>query len=165
MSTADHPNPVAPKVPGSAPRILIISAPYYYHVVDGMLTAAKKIFGDVRAEVTEVEVAGAFELPQALAIALRGPKKFDGFVVLGCVVRGETDHYEFISSATMDGLMRLATENAICLGQAVLTVDTLGQAVARSHETGSNKGAEAAVACLKQINIARMLTTSAVSAG
>jgi 6,7-dimethyl-8-ribityllumazine synthase len=55
----------------------------------------------------------------------------------------------------MDGLMTLAIDHAICLGTAVLTVDTLAQAVARSHETGSNKGAEAAVACLKQINIAR----------
>jgi len=140
---------------GAAPKILMVSAPYYYHVVDGMQTAAIDILKQVQADVTTVEVSGAFELPQAVAIAIKAGQTFDGYIVLGCVVRGETDHYEFICSATMDGLMTLAIDHAICLGTAVLTVDTLAQAVARSHETGSNKGAEAAVACLKQINIAR----------
>ena len=60
-------------------------------------------------------------------------------------MRGETDHYEFICAAAMDGLMNVAIDNGICLGTAVLTVDTLAQAVARSHETGANKGSEAAV--------------------
>jgi 6,7-dimethyl-8-ribityllumazine synthase len=157
MSTQNAPAPIPPKIPGSPPKILIVSAPYYFHVVDGMLTAALDIFTQVKAEVTQVEVSGAFELPQAVSIALKSTTKFDGFIVLGCVVRGETDHYEFICAATMDGLMTLALENAICLGTAVLTVDTLAQAVARSHETGANKGAEAAVACLKQIVLARTL--------
>ena len=84
-------------------------------------------------------------------------QKFDGYIALGCVVRGETDHYEFICGAAMDGLMRVATDHAICLGTALLTVDTLAQALARSAETGANKGAEAAVACLKQIALARSL--------
>jgi 6,7-dimethyl-8-ribityllumazine synthase len=157
MSTADAPLPVAPRVPGAATRILIISAPYYQQVVDGMMAAAREIFAQANAEVTVVEVSGAYELPQALAIALRGAQKFHGYVALGCVVRGETDHYEFICSAAMDGLVRVATEHAVCLGTALLTVDTLPQALARSTETGANKGAEAAVACLKQIALARSL--------
>ncbi|OYV25555.1 MAG: 6,7-dimethyl-8-ribityllumazine synthase [Acidocella sp. 20-63-7] len=155
MSTADMPAPTAPKLPGAAPKILIVSAPYYHHVVDGMLSAAQEILRQVSAETTVVEVSGAYELPQGVAIALAGTQEFDGFIVLGCVVRGETDHYEFICGSTMDGLMRLATDRAICLGTAVLTVDTLAQAVARSHESGANKGAEAAVACLKQIALKR----------
>jgi 6,7-dimethyl-8-ribityllumazine synthase len=77
--------------------------------------------------------------------------------VLGCVVRGETDHYEFICNTAMDGLMQVAIQYGICLGTALLTVDTVAQAQARSRETGANKGAEAAVACLKQIAIARAL--------
>ncbi len=155
MSTADAPAPKAPELSGPAPKILIVSAPYYHHVVDGMLTAAQEILAQVKAEISIVEVSGAYELPQAVALAVKSGKPFDGFIVLGCVVRGETDHYEFICSATMDGLMHLAVDKAICLGTAVLTVDTLAQAVARSHETGANKGAEAAVACLRQINLAR----------
>jgi 6,7-dimethyl-8-ribityllumazine synthase len=157
MSTADAPLPVAPHVPGAAPQILLISAPYYAQVVDGMMAAAREVLGQANAGFTIVEVAGAYELPQALALAVRAGRKFDGYIALGCVVRGETDHYDFICGAAMDGLMRVATDHALCLGTALLTVDTLAQALARSAETGANKGAEAAVACLKQIALARSL--------
>ncbi len=157
MSTADAPPPKAPQLLGPAPKILVVTAPYYQHVVEGMLAAAREIFAQVNAELSIVEVSGAYELPQGVAIAARSGKGFDGYIVLGCVVRGETDHYEFICSAAMDGLMRVAVDHGICLGTAVLTVDTLAQAVARSHETGANKGAEAAVACLRQIALARSM--------
>jgi 6,7-dimethyl-8-ribityllumazine synthase len=157
MSTVDSQIPVAPKLPGEAPNILMIRAPYYEGVVEGMTAAARRLFLEAGASVEVIDVAGAFELPQALRIALRGPKKFDGFVALGCVVRGETDHYEFICSSAMNGLMQVALQFGLCLGTALLTVDTLAQAQARSRETGANKGAEAAVACLKQILIARTL--------
>jgi 6,7-dimethyl-8-ribityllumazine synthase len=157
MSTADAPVARAPELSGPAPRILAISAPYYRQVVDGMLDAARQILTQVEAELVVQEVSGAYELPQALSIAAAAEQKFDGYIVLGCVVRGETDHYEFICASAMDGLMRVATEQVLCLGTALLTVDTLAQAVARSHETGSNKGAEAAVACLRQIALKRAL--------
>jgi 6,7-dimethyl-8-ribityllumazine synthase len=157
MSTADAPLPAAPKLPGAPPRILLIRAPYYRDIVDGMTAAATEILAAAGAEMQIVDVAGAYELPQALRIALRGTKKFDGFVALGCVVRGETDHYDFICQTSMDGLMQVALQYGICLGTALLTVETLAQAQARSHETGPNKGAEAAVACLKQILLAREL--------
>lgn len=157
MSTADAEMPVAPDVPGAPPRVLMVRAPYYRGVVDGMTRAAEVILQSVSAEVTTVDVAGAFELPQAVRIAVRGAKKFDGYIVLGCVVRGETDHYEFICESSMNGLMNVALQFGLCLGTALLTVDTLAQAEARSRETGANKGAEAAVACLKQIALARAL--------
>jgi 6,7-dimethyl-8-ribityllumazine synthase len=92
MSTADAELPEAPVLPGEKPRILLIRAPYYRTVVDGMTKAAKAILQDVAADVESIDVAGAFELPQALRIALRGNKRFDGFIVLGCVVRGETEY-------------------------------------------------------------------------
>ncbi len=157
MSTADAPVARAPELKGPAPKILAISAPYYRQVVDGMLDAARHLLSQMSAEVTVVEVSGAYELPQALAIAAASGTAYDGYIVLGCVVRGETDHYEFICASAMDGLLRVASEHVLCLGTALLTVDTLAQAVARSHETGSNKGAEAAAACLKQIALKRML--------
>jgi 6,7-dimethyl-8-ribityllumazine synthase len=157
VSTADAPLPVAPKLAGEPPAILLIRAPYYRDVVDGMTAAAESILAEVSAAVEKIDVAGAFELPQALRIALRGKRRFDGFLALGCVVRGETDHYEFICNTAMDGLMQVSLQYGICLGTALLTVDTVAQAQARSRETGDNKGAEAAVACLKQIAIARAL--------
>ncbi|HQT60732.1 MAG TPA: 6,7-dimethyl-8-ribityllumazine synthase [Acidiphilium sp.] len=157
MSTADAPEAEVPDLPGPAPRILLIRAPYYRKIVDGMTEAAMMLLGRVNATVETVDVAGAFELPQALAIALRGRVRFDGFVALGCVVRGETDHYQFICDSAMNGLMQVAVDHAAPLGTALLTVDTLAQAAARSAETGSNKGAEAASACLKQIALARRM--------
>jgi 6,7-dimethyl-8-ribityllumazine synthase len=157
VSTKDAPAAVAPELAGAPPRILLIRAPYYRDVVDGMTTAAEAILREAAASVATIDVAGAFELPQALRIALRGKQRFDGFIALGCVVRGETDHYEFICNTAMDGLMQVALQYGICLGTALLTVDTVAQAQARSRETGDNKGAEAAVACLKQISIARTL--------
>lgn len=157
MSTADALVPEPPDLPGTAPRILLIRAPYYRDVVDGMTNAARAMLAQVDAVVETIDVAGAYELPQALRIALRGRESFDGFVALGCVVRGETDHYDYICASAMNGLMQVSLQFGIALGTAVLTVDTLAQASARSAETGSNKGAEAAAACLMQIALMRRL--------
>lgn len=155
MSTEHAPMPEAPELDGPAPRVLIISAPYYREIVTGMLHAAQEILAQVDALSEVIEVAGAYELSQALAIAAVGNSAFDGFIALGCVIRGETDHYEFICTAAINGLMQVASDRRIALGTGLLTVDTLTQAHARSRETGSNKGAEAAVACLKQIALRR----------
>jgi 6,7-dimethyl-8-ribityllumazine synthase len=156
----DDPMPKPPAIPGAAPKILLIRAPYYGGIVDGMTSAAKQVLEAAHASVESIEVAGAYELPQALRLSVGAKQKYDGFIALGCVVRGETDHYEFICSATMDGLMNVALTHALCLGTAVLTVDNLMQAQVRSHETGHNKGAEAAIACLKQIVIARQMAAA-----
>ena len=157
MSTIDAPLPAAPAVTGAPPAMLVVRAPYYQAVVDGMTEAAIRILNEVGAEHSVLDVAGAFELPQAIRIALRGTKRFDGFVALGCVVRGETDHYDFICAASMNGLMDVALQYGIALGTGLLTVDTLAQAVARSGPDGHNKGAEAAVAALRQVDAARRL--------
>ena len=102
-------------------------------------------------------VAGAFELAQAVRFALRGSRRFDGFVALGCIVRGETDHYEFICRASMEGLMQVALQFGLALGTGLLTCDAIAQAEARSGKDGHNKGAEAAAAALLQIGAARHL--------
>jgi 6,7-dimethyl-8-ribityllumazine synthase len=157
MSTLDAPLPTAPAVPGAPARMLLVRAPYYKDVVDGMTTAAIRIMEEAQASHLVLDVAGAFELPQAIRIALRGTEKFDGFIALGCVVRGETDHYDFICAATMTGMMDVALQYGLALGTGLLTVDTLAQATARSGPDGHNKGAEAAVAALRQVIAARQL--------
>ncbi|MEJ1977813.1 MAG: 6,7-dimethyl-8-ribityllumazine synthase [Acetobacteraceae bacterium] len=156
MSTIDAPPLTTPTVQGPPPHILIVRAPYYREVVDGMTEGAAQLLGAAGATHEILDVAGAFELPQAIRIALRGRQRFDGFVALGCVVRGETDHYEFICAATMQGLMNVALQFGIALGSGLLTVDTLAQAVARSSGR-DNKGAEAAAASLRQVDAARRL--------
>jgi 6,7-dimethyl-8-ribityllumazine synthase len=157
MSTQDARLPAAPKVPGPAPHLLVVRAPYYREVVDGMTAGAVRILEEAGARHEIMDVAGAFELPQAIRIALRGPRAFDGFVALGCIVRGGTDHYDYICRETMAGLMGVALQFGIALGSGVLTVHSIEQAVVRSGADGHNKGAEAAAAALLQIAAARHL--------
>jgi 6,7-dimethyl-8-ribityllumazine synthase len=157
MSTEDAPLPAAPVVQGPSPHLLIVRAPYYRGVVDGLTAGAERILREAGATFELLDVAGAYELPQTIRIALRGNRKFDGFIALGCIVRGETDHYEFICRATMDGILGVSLQFGICLGTGLLTCDTIAQAEARSGQDGFNKGAEAASAALLQVNAARHL--------
>ena len=144
-------------MPGAPPNILLLRAPYYRDVVDGMTRGALRILGAAGATHDVLDVAGAFELAQAVRIALRGTQRFDGYVALGCVVRGETDHYDHICRTSMDGLMQVALQYGIALGTGLLTVHDIGQAVARSSDDGHNKGAEAAAAALMQVGAMRRL--------
>jgi 6,7-dimethyl-8-ribityllumazine synthase len=160
MSTADAPLPSAPRIEGAPPHLLLVRAPYYRDVVDGLSDGAGRLLREAGGTFEMLDVAGAFELPQAIRIALRGSRRFDGFVALGCIVKGETDHYEFISQATMAGLMQVSLQFGIALGSGLLTVDTIEQAEARSRLDGFNKGAEAAAAALLQIGAARRLGAS-----
>jgi 6,7-dimethyl-8-ribityllumazine synthase len=157
MSTQDAELPTAPLVDGPPPHMLIVRAPYYRGVVDGLTAGAQRILTEARATAEILDVAGAYELPQVIRIALRGNRRFDGFIALGCIVRGETDHYDFICKATMDGILHVALQFGIALGTGLLTCDTIAQAEARSGADGHNKGAEAAAAALLQVNAARYL--------
>lgn len=157
MSTADASLPAAPQVPGPPPRVLLVRAPYYRDVVDGMTRGAARILDAAGATHEALDVAGAFELAQAIRIVLRGAGQFDGFVALGCIVRGETDHYDHICRESMAGLMQVALQYGIALGTGLLTVHDIGQATARSRDDGHNKGAEAAAAALTQVSVVRGL--------
>ncbi len=157
MSTEDAALPSAPRVEGPPPHLLLVCAPYYTQVVDGLTQGAERILRDAGATFETLDVAGAYELPQAIRLALRGARRFDGYVALGCVVKGETDHYDHICRETISGLMQVSLQFGLALGQGVLTVHRLDQALARSGQDGHNKGAEAAAAALVQINAARRL--------
>ena len=157
MSTADAPLPKAPQVPGPPPHLLVVRAPYYTAVVDGMTAAAERILREAAATFEVVDVAGAFELAQTIRIALRGDRRFDGYVALGCIVRGGTDHYDHICRESMAGLMNVSLQFGIALGSGLLTVHSIEQALVRSAADGHNKGAEAAAAALLQITAARRL--------
>ena len=103
MSTADFVLGEIPSLEGSPPEVLIIAAPYYRDVADGMVGGARAVLEEVGASHETVEIAGAYELPQALRLVAPGRRRFDGFIAIGCVVKGETDHYDFICRAAMDG--------------------------------------------------------------
>ncbi len=155
MSTEDAALPAAPRVDGPPPHVLIVRAPYYQEIADGLLDGASRILREAGATFALIDVAGAYELPQAIRLALRGNQRFDAYVALGCVVKGETDHYDHICRETIRGLMSLSLQFGLALGQGVLTVHRLDQARARSSSNGHNKGAEAAAAALVQLHVAR----------
>ena len=158
MSTKDAERAAIATIEGPPPAILVVQAPYYRDVVTGLAQGAVRVLEAAGATAELIDVAGAFELPQAIRLALRGPRRFDGYVALGCVVRGETSHYDHICDATMTGLMDVALTYGLALGTGLLTVETLEQALARARlDGGANKGEEAAIACLGQIAIARRL--------
>lgn len=160
MSTADAAPAAAPRIEGSAPHVLLVRAPYYRDVVDGLTRGAERTLREAGATFETLDVAGAFELPQAIRIAVRGDVRFTAFVALGCIVRGETDHYEHLCRETMAGMMAVALQFGLAVGTGLLTVDTVDQALARSGQDGHNKGAEAAVAALLQVAAARRLAAS-----
>lgn len=155
MSTLDSPERGAAQLDGPPPRILVIQAPYYRAVVDGMRAGAEAVLDALRAEIEIAEVAGAFELPAALRLALKSHHRWDGFLVLGCVVKGDTDHYDHICREACSGVMSIAAATGAAIGFGLLTVHTLKQAEDRAAPGRMNKGAEAAHAMVGQIALAR----------
>jgi len=144
----------------AAPHILIVEAPYYAAIAAGMLRGAVRVLEAAGATHDVVQVAGAFELPGAVRLALKamartGGPHWDGFIALGCVVRGETDHYHHICTQAARGLMDLTVQFAVPVAFGVLTVHDEAQAEARARDDEMNKGAEAAKAVLAQIALAR----------
>jgi len=118
--------------------------------------AALSEAGAAAGDVEEFSVPGAFELPQA-ARGLAETGRFDAIVALGCVIRGETPHFEYISSAVAHGLMSAAGDTGVPMSFGVLTTDTQAQAMARAGEGPDNKGFEAAAAAIEMARLFRQL--------
>src|SRR5262245_12674843 len=122
--------------------------------MDGLIEGARRALKDQQL-VTLIRVPGSFELPLATKRAASS-KKYDAIVALGCVLRGETPHFEYISSSVSHALQQVALETLVPVSFGVLTVDTLQQAMDRSGEAG-NKGSEAAMTALTMINVLRSI--------
>ncbi len=158
MSTIDGPKRDTVQVPGPPVRILLIQAPYYDEIVGGMRQGVERVVAEAGGLLDVVDVAGAFELPATLRMALDADDeepRWDGFVLLGCVVRGETDHYDHICREACSGVMNISSESGAAIGFGLLTVHNIEQAIARSRQDAHNKGAEAAQAALMQVGLRR----------
>ena len=134
-------------------RLLIVVAPYYKDITDQMVTGARATAAACGAEVEVVEVPGALEVPTAIAMAER-QAKFDGYVALGCIIRGETTHYDTVCNDSSRALSLLGLQGA-CIGNGILTVENRGQAEVRADAAGQNKGGGAAAAALHLIALSR----------
>ena len=137
--------------PGSAAgqRYLIVEARFYDDIADALLEGAKAAFEAAGASCDVITVPGALEIPAAIAIAsdLNGDA-YDGYVALGCVIRGETTHYEIVSSESARALMDISIADGIALGNGILTVENEAQAWARARVSEQNKGGGAAIAAM-----------------
>ena len=134
-------------------KLLIVVSPYYSDVAEGLLTGAKAELDAAGATYDVVEMPGALEIPTAIGISDRR-SNFDGYVALGCVIRGETTHYETVCNDSSRGLMTLGLAG-LCIGNGILTVENKEQALVRADPQGQNKGGGAAAAALHLIALAR----------
>ena len=149
------------RIGGEAPRILILEARYYVDIADELLAGARRALEAVGATHEVRTVAGALELPTALALAHEagliphGARacRYHGCVALGCVIRGETSHYDIVAGESAHWLLQLATSRHIPLGNGILTVNTHDQAWARAVRDRGDKGGDAAKACLGLIGL------------
>ncbi len=141
-------------------RILIVEARFYDDIADALLAGATKALKEAGAAFDCLSVPGSLEIPTAIAIALdAAPRRraYDGVVALGCVIRGDTIHFEIVSQQSARGLMELSVARKIPIGNGIITVDTEAQAWARARAEEQDKGGDAARAALALIGIKRRL--------
>jgi 6,7-dimethyl-8-ribityllumazine synthase len=136
-------------------RICIIVARFYEDIADELVRGATTQLTQAGMTHEVVEVPGAFEIPAAIRM-LTGSGRYTGYVALGCVIRGETTHYDYVCAESARGLNLLAIEHALPIGYGILTVENEEQAWARARVGEGNKGADAARACLRMLAIKQM---------
>jgi len=146
-------------------RILVVEARYYDEIADLLLRGAKRVLKDAQAIYDLVTVPGALEIPAAIMIALHGAAardmRYDGVVALGCVIRGETSHYDIVAGESARAIMDIAIARDLPIGNGILTVDTDAQARARARPGGEDKGGGAARAALSLVRLKRRLVREA----
>lgn len=134
-------------------KLLIVVAPYYKDIADNLVAGAKAEIEAAGGTWELIEVPGALEIPTAIGIAER-MSNFDGYVALGCVIRGETTHYDTVCNDSSRGITLLGLQG-LCIGNGILTVENRHQAEVRADPADQNKGGGAAAAALHLIALAR----------
>ncbi|MBL9074140.1 6,7-dimethyl-8-ribityllumazine synthase [Tabrizicola sp.] len=134
-------------------KLLIVVAPYYKDIADNLVAGARAVGATCGATVDLIEVPGALEVPSAIAMAER-LAEYDGYVALGCVIRGETTHYDTVCNDSSRAISLLGLQGA-CIGNGILTVENRAQAEVRADPAGQNKGGGAAAAALHLVALSR----------
>ena len=140
-------------------RILVVEARFYNDIADALLAGAAKALDEAKASWDSITVPGSLEIVPAIAIAIeaaeRQKKAYDGVVALGCVIQGETFHFDIVAMQSARALIDYSVERRLPIGNGILTVDTEAQAWARARLTEGDKGGDAARAALALIDIKR----------
>ena len=135
-----------------APRVLLVAAPFYEDITEALLKGARAALDAAGASHDTIMVPGAFEIPGAIALADAGEQPYDAYVALGCVIRGETSHYDYVCGESARGLMEL-TLRGVAVGYGILTVENILQARERAHVDKKDKGRDAAEAALAMASL------------
>ena len=159
VSHSAKPQAARPPIPGA--RILVVEARFYGDLADELLRGARAVAEEVKAAVDVLTVDGALEIPSTIAIALdaaeKAGKPYDAVVALGCVIRGETGHYDIVAGESARALMDLSVARRIPLANGILTVENEQQAWTRASVNELNKGGGAVDAALAVLRIKRKL--------
>jgi 6,7-dimethyl-8-ribityllumazine synthase len=148
---------------GDRPHLMVVESRYYDDIATELRNGAAAAIEKAGASAEIYEVPGALEIPAAIRFAVKamdvasGRRRFDGYVALGCVIRGETTHYDTVAGESARGLMDLALRHSLALGNGILTCETHEQAWVRAAVNDGDKGGLAARACLAMIEIKRRL--------
>jgi 6,7-dimethyl-8-ribityllumazine synthase len=152
--TAEHSTGERP--PRVEPHLLIVEARFYDEISDLLLEGARRALDAAGASFDRVTVPGALEVPAAIRLALEAAA-YDAFVALGCVIRGETAHYDIVAGQSARGLMDLAVQRGALIGNGILTTENGAQARVRADPAGKDKGGDAARAALALLHLKRCL--------
>jgi 6,7-dimethyl-8-ribityllumazine synthase len=140
-------------------RILVVEARFYDDIADALLAGATRALEQAGVKFDRLTVPGSLEVPAAIAIAVEAAAKrnqpYDGAVALGCVIRGDTIHFEIVSQESARALMDYAVTHRFPVGNGILTVDTESQAWARARMEEADKGGDAVRACLAMVRLKR----------
>ncbi len=141
------------------PHVLIVEARYYAAINDALLQGARDVLAANGASHDVLAVPGALEIPAAIACAVKAldydpvRRRYDGYIALGCVIKGSTRHDEIVGNESARGLQELALRYVLAIGNGILTVETLAQAEERADPKRFNRGGDAAAACLRMIEV------------
>jgi len=162
MITSAASRPTEP-LPGS--RVLIVEARYYDGIADELLAGARAALARAEVEADVLTVDGALEIPATIAIALEigqaEARGYDAAVALGCVIRGETGHYDHVAGQAAAGVQQAALATGVPVIFGILTTDTVEQALNRAGLKGGNKGADAALSAIEMVNLWTRIKTTA----
>jgi 6,7-dimethyl-8-ribityllumazine synthase len=144
-----------------APHVMIIESRFYEDISDELARGAIGVLEDAGVTYERFAVPGTFEIPAAVRMSIKSREfnparqRFDGYVALGCVIRGDTSHYDYVCSESARGLQNLALEYVLAIGYGILTCENRKQAEERASVAKLNKGGVAAQACLEMIEFKR----------
>jgi len=146
---------------GKGARILIVEARFYDDIADALLAGAMKVLKEAGAQFDCLTVPGSLEIPCAIVIGLdaaqRRRRAYDGVVALGCVIRGDTIHFDIVAHQSARGLMDLSVARQMPIGNGIITADTEEQAWLRARPEEQDKGGDAARAALAMVSLKRQI--------